>query len=293
MNIFKALASLTFVFFISISSNAQNFQGIATYHTATTLDMKIKVDSSKTNPEREQRIAQMKMRMAKAMQKEYELKFDKSTSTYTEVETLDDEAGGGRGRRGGMRMFASIMGGNSSYYKNTGTKEMLEQTEMYGKQFLIIDTLTIWDWKLGKETKKIGSYTCYKATSTRIMKTKTFSRGSDGESEEVEKEVEQEIIAWWTPEIPISQGPSKYWGLPGLIMELNDGKTTMVCSKVVLNPKDKVEIEIPDEGKKVTGKEYGEIMKAKMEEMQKVYGGRGGGRGGRGHGGGSFTIEVR
>ena len=117
MNILKALASLTFAFFISFNSNAQNFQGIATYHTATTLDMKMKVDSSKSNPKMDQRMAQMKKRMAEAMQKEYELKFDKSTSTYTEVETLEGGAGG-RGGRGGMKMFASIMGGNSSYYKN-------------------------------------------------------------------------------------------------------------------------------------------------------------------------------
>lgn len=290
MNIFKSFASLLFVFSFAISSNAQNFQGIATYHTATSLDMKMKVDSSKLNPEMEQRMARMKQMMSKALQKEYELKFDKVSSTYTEVETLDE--GGGPGRRGGgMKMFANIMGGNSSYYKNTSTKELLEQTDLYGKEFLVTDSLTDWKWKLGKESKKIGSYTCYKATAIRTMKTATFSRGAEGENEQKEEVVEQEIIAWWTPEIPISQGPRNYWGLPGLIMELNDGKTTMVCSQVILNPKEKVEIKIPKDGKKVTNKEYAEIMKDKMEEMQEVYGGRGRGKG-RGRGG-SFTIEMR
>ena len=52
------------------------------------------------------------------------------------------------------------------------------------------------------------------------------------------------ITAWYSPEIPVSQGPENYWGLPGLILEVNDGKTTILCSKVVLNLKDKVEKEV-------------------------------------------------
>jgi GLPGLI family protein len=47
------------------------------------------------------------------------------------------------------------------------------------------------------------------------------------------------ITAWYTPEIPVNQGPENYWGLPGLILEINDGKTVILCSKIVLNPKEK------------------------------------------------------
>jgi GLPGLI family protein len=40
------------------------------------------------------------------------------------------------------------------------------------------------------------------------------------------------ITAWYTPEIPVNQGPEN-WGLPGLILEINDGKTVMFenCTK--------------------------------------------------------------
>ena len=31
-----------------------------------------------------------------------------------------------------------------------------------------------------------------------------------------------------------------YQGLPGLILEVNDGELTIICSKIVLNPEDKV-----------------------------------------------------
>ena len=90
------------------------------------------------------------------------------------------------------------------------------------------------------------------------------------------------ITAWYSPEIPVNQGPENYWGLPGLILEVNDGKTSILCSKIVLNSKDKVEIKAPTKGKQVTQKEYDEIVKNKMEEMKEMYGGRGG-RGGRFH----------
>jgi GLPGLI family protein len=65
------------------------------------------------------------------------------------------------------------------------------------------------------------------------------------------------VTAWYTPEIPVNQGPDKYWGLPGLILEVNDGKTVILCSKVVLNSKTKAEIKAPTKGKEIS-KEFDE-----------------------------------
>ena len=45
------------------------------------------------------------------------------------------------------------------------------------------------------------------------------------------------ISAWYTPQIPVSAGPGNYHGLPGLILEVNDGSETVICSKIVINPK--------------------------------------------------------
>jgi GLPGLI family protein len=85
-------------------------------------------------------------------------------------------------------------------------------------------------------------------------------------------EIPKEVIitAWYTPEIPVNQGPEGYWGLPGLILEVNDDKTIILCSKVVMNAKEKVEIKAPNKGKEVTQKEYDEIVTAKMKEMQEM-----------------------
>mgnify|MGYP003957554847 CR=1 FL=1 len=76
------------------------------------------------------------------------------------------------------------------------------------------------------------------------------------------------IVAWYTPQIPISNGPEQSYGLPGLILELNTKNTTMLCSKIVLNPEKKDEIIRPTKGDVVTKKEYTDMVQFKMQEMR-------------------------
>jgi hypothetical protein len=59
---------------------------------------------------------------------------------------------------------------------------------------------------------------------------------------------------------------------------VNDGKTIILCSKVVLNPKDKVEIKASNNGKSISQKDYDETVTKKMEEFRQMNQGRGGGR---------------
>ena len=138
------------------------------------------------------------------------------------------------------------------------------------------------DWQIGKETKQIGNYMCFKATAsipTDDLTWYDFSWNSLRKKEEQktdsingaakEPEVEMSnIVAWYSPQIPLSQGPLEYWGLPGLILEVNVGNTTILCSKIVMNPGEKSKIEAPDKGKVVSKKEYQETIAAKMKEMR-------------------------
>ena len=83
-----------------------------------------------------------------------------------------------------------------------------------------------------------------------------------------------QIEAWYTPQIPVSHGPGEYTGLPGLILEVSADNTTILCSKIVMNPEDKTKIEAPSKGKEVTKKEYQNIVQKKMAEMRDMYSGR-------------------
>jgi GLPGLI family protein len=99
-------------------------------------------------------------------------------------------------------------------------------------------------------------------------------------SEDIEMPKQIEVIAWYTPQIPVSNGPAEYWGLPGLILEINSGRTTVLCTEIVLNPSEKEAIEAPSKGKEITREKYNETVKTKMEELrQNFQGGRGGNRG--------------
>lgn len=264
----KHIFLLLFIGVLSLSQ-AQNFQGIATYKTSTSLDLEM--DSSAINADQQAMVMKM---LNQYLQKEYTLTFSKTESIYKEVEQLQ------QGGFPGMDIFGTVMGTGGIFYKQVKDSRETRQMEFFGKEFLIKDSLKTIDWKLGKESKTIGSYTCFKATAETEVTERSISTHAD--DEEIDEESEKKIVtitAWYTPQIPVSQGPDQYWGLPGLIMEVNNGTTVILCSQVVLNPKEKVSIEEPKTGEVVTREEFKEIATKKMEQMREMYGG-GGSQGG-------------
>jgi len=291
--IFSTLLVLSF-----ITSFAQkDFQGMAVYESKTsTSDFKMRMEGNKSmTPDM---IKGIEERMKKAFEKTFILHFDKSASIYKEEEKLDAmEQGGGSSP---WRMMASVTGGGGgTYYKNVKDKSYTVDKELMGKEFLVKDTLTSMKWKMEAETRLIGGYNCYKATAIMPVSKTDFRNfrpkddknakgegSNDKKPEEGEKKSsildmievpkEQVITAWYTPEIPVSQGPEGYWGLPGLILEVNDGKTVILCSKIVLNPKEKEVIKPVAKGKVISQKLFDETMIQKMEEMREMYRGRGG-----------------
>lgn len=83
---------------------------------------------------------------------------------------------------------------------NIGKKTMWSNLFLR-KQFYVKETTPKLNWKIEKETKKIGSFICKKAT--------VFFRGRN-------------YIAWFATEISLPFGPWKLNGLPGIILEAYD-----------------------------------------------------------------------
>jgi GLPGLI family protein len=297
----RIVFSLTVLFFTFSALNAQNFTGMAVYESKTsTADMMANVQGNREIPPDVQK--RIEERMKQAFEKTYVLNFDLNASIYKEEEKLE----GPGEQSGGMRMFTTMMGGGGSHYKNIKEKIYVMDKEFFGKEFLIKDSINSIPWKLEGETKQIGNYTCFKATAVIPVAQSDFMsyRRKSEEPKKEEKAAKKEsdsltkpksettstnfmdqwelpkekvVTAWYTPDIPLPHGPGDYWGLPGLILEVNDGKTVMLCSKVVLNPKEKKEIKAPKNGTVVTQEEYDKIVADKTKEMQEM--GRGGGRG--------------
>lgn len=273
----------------------KEFQGMAVYESKTsTADMKTMMGKNKEiTPEMQKMIEE---RMKGMFEKTFILNFDRSSSIYKEEEKLDAPGGSGFGS---MRMMNSFTGGGGTFYKNVKEKTYIVDKEFMGKEFLVKDSLPQLEWKMESETKQIGGYTCYKATAMKPVSKSNFrdfrlkeeDKAKKDDKKEAEKstnfmdsfEIPKEIpiTAWYAPEIPINQGPDNYWGLPGLILEVSDGKTVILCSKIVMNTKEKAEIKAPKTGKEISQQEYDEVVMKKMEELQQMGNRPGGFRMGR------------
>tara|TARA_R110002072_G_scaffold1380_12_gene11704 strand:+ start:1314 stop:2150 length:837 start_codon:yes stop_codon:yes gene_type:complete len=276
----KRLITLSFLLFSIVVFSQRKFEGKATYMSKTSMDM------SRFDKMPEQRKKQMMARFKNFLEKTYTLSFNKSESAFKENVKLD--APGTSGPSWGRS------NGQGSIYKNLKDKKMIEDTEQFSKRFRIVEDMEIPQWEMTGETRQIGQYTCYKATMVKVDNTidwgSIFSRRGRNNQKKDSTKVKEEkpaiktqiVTAWYTPQIPVSAGPADYWGLPGLILEINAGRTTMLCTEIVINPENSIEIKEPSKGKEVSRDEFNTMMKKKSEELRENFQNRRGGRGGRG-----------
>ncbi len=110
------------------------------------------------------------------------------------------------------------------------------------------------EWKIASEKQKIGEYSTQKATT---------SLGG------------REWTAWFTTDIPFQDGPYKFYGLPGLIVKIEDSTGShsmlLVGNKTVLPSQDN-DVQLPDNIRLLGmgGKEL-EITKDQFRKAWKAY----------------------
>jgi len=123
-----------------------------------------------------------------------------------------------------------------STYKNYQNNNLIIKTGVKNDIYLINTKIKQFDWAITKERKNIGKYNCIKATTTRENK---------------------KIIAYYTDEIPVNEGPSIYNGLPGLIIYLKAPDRTYKATKIEF--KENIKITKFKIGKNTSEKEYKKI----------------------------------
>lgn len=146
-------------------------------------------------------------RLKNRLEKSYILSFNKEESTFKEEEKVDAISGA-----------TDSWGSNftrGEQYKNVKQNSLVQAQEFYGKRFLVKDSLQAISWQMGKETKKIGQYLCFKATASVPTNELAWYDFSWSDLREPEKEGEVKPIevkmtsveAWYTLQIPVSSGP--------------------------------------------------------------------------------------
>lgn len=250
----------------------QDFQGKAEYFSKFIFKSeKVVVGEVEKKVENIELQDALKVALKKSSEKTYTLIFNKQEAVYEENEELAQPSGPSSGFSISMKMS-----GGGKKYLNTKEKVSLEEDEIFGKAFLIEEPLVQPSWKLVNESKKIGEYTCFKAELTvpvTALQKQSYQEFLKREEKKpalfkMEEPKEKVVTAWYTPEIPVSFGPNNYWGLPGLILEINEDNTVILCSKVVLNSTAKLKIKRPKEGDTVSKKEFDAIQKKKADSMK-------------------------
>jgi GLPGLI family protein len=266
------VALISTLLLVGLIAKAQEIQGKAEYFSKSIIKTdltKIKLgDKDSPDPELDK---MLKDALKSASEKQYVLTFNKTECLYEEEQKLNKPSGSS----GGMSIMVKLATAGKKYISVKDKKSIIED-EIFGKEFLIEEPLEKPEWKLINETKKIGDYTCYKAELVIPVSDKLKAEYEDFLKNEekkpalfkMEKPEDLLVTAWYTPEIPVSFGPDNYWGLPGLILEVNDGLSVILCSKVVVNSKEKLKIKQPSTGEKISQKKFDKIKKEKYDSMK-------------------------
>lgn len=102
-----------------------------------------------------------------------------------------------------------------------------------GKTYIVEDSLNAYNWKIMNDVKDVAGYICMKALAYDALK-------------------DQKIEAWFCTDFVTSSGPDRFYGLPGVILEvtLDDGAYVISALSVDTNSA----LEYPKLPKKVKGK---------------------------------------
>lgn len=144
----------------------------------------------------------------------------------------------------------------STLYTDLVAGTTINARDFFGRDFLITGTTKAHSWKMTGQQKKIGDYVCFQA---------------------ILQDTSQQVVAWFSPQIPLSIGPSDWGKLPGMILEvdIDNGQRTIVATAVNLGPVAADAIIKPTKGKPVSQAEFAAIEEAKLKEMGDVMGGNG------------------
>lgn len=231
----KKILLLSSCLFSFLTVFAQNTEGVITFEEKMNLHRRIQNE-------------EMKARVPEFRSNNMELIFRGDECIYKAIEEEEDEDANAGG--GGVRMV--FRRPNVEIYRNYATSKRIEQRDMMDKKYLIETDIKQPAWKLGTETKKILGYECTQATLNDTAR-------------------KQEIVAWFTMDLPLTAGPQNYGSLPGMILELdiNKGETLLFAKKIDLKKVKDNAIKAPSKGDKITEEE----LKQKRDEMMKRNGG--------------------
>lgn len=116
--------------------------------------------------------------------------------------------------------------------------------ELPDRIYRVEGELPKYKWKILSDIKDIQGYVCMSASLYDSVRN-------------------HKVVAWFTPDIPISTGPEMWSGLPGMILEVDiqDGACVIAATKISMDPH--IQLQAPARKKKQKV-----ISRQKMKELE-------------------------
>ncbi len=226
--------SLIFLF-LTTGVFSQIKEGVITYEY--TMDMHRNIP-----PER----ADLRSMLPQHRTQHFELVFNENESLY---KASDDQSGQGQGRGGGgMRVM--MRGPRTETYTDRQQREVTTMQDYLGRIFLITDTLELAQWRISDQRMEIEGYVCMMAWHKDTVN-------------------DQEITAWFTPQIQPFLGPDRFVNLPGTVLavDINNGEQVWVAREISEREVKNNEIRKPGRGEKITREEFRKMVEEQIERM--------------------------
>lgn len=134
-------------------------------------------------------------------------------------------------------------------------KRQRDLLNLLGKNWLVEDSIAAPRWKILNDLKEVAGHLCMSASCEDTLKM-------------------QKITAWFALDLPVSAGPERFGGLPGLILEIDINNGAMIASadKIELRPLAPGELDLPKKpkGKLISEADYQAKLRAHFDEKRKA-----------------------
>lgn len=120
----------------------------------------------------------------------------------------------------GFNIAQMLVEENGIFYTDLANNVVYNDTMLEDRHIVVKHHIPELKWSISDETKTINGYKATKATVTYKFE------------KENGKQIYREAIAWFSEEIPLQVAPKQFYGLPGLVISLQEGGATYILESI-------------------------------------------------------------
>lgn len=137
-------------------------------------------------------------------------------------------------------------------HRDFAQNKTMDLVQLLGKTYFVEDSIHAQDWKIKNDMKEVAGHVCMNAVWVDSLKRQT-------------------INVWFALDMPLSAGPERLCGLPGLILEadVNDGALLLVADRIEMKKLSR-ELDLPKKikAKRIKEPEYADIVRKHIAEKK-------------------------